>query len=363
MASAPQPSRGYGRPEPGPRPAGRLWTRSRPVLGVAEDMDRHVTSARTLLVLVVSLLVVVTGTAAVVEHRTEADRADGTTATQFGAAFQRESRETYDQALARVDETLDLELVRVFYGESPEPWPGKALGRDVVVSFKLDPAEVLAGEHDAQMRRWFATAPRNIDVNWVYWHEPEDDIESSAFTAEEFTGAFARLDAIADEASNPRLVSTLVLMSWTTNPASGRDWRDYFPPDEAVDVFAWDVYNRSADEGVYSDPADLLDAPRLAAASVGKPFAVAELGSTLVDGDDGTGRAAWLLDMGEYLLEHDTVFVSYFDFSWNSGADDYRLRDAPSVQAWRELSGTPLEDGERNAGKRPALLSPTRPDS
>lgn len=258
--------------------------------------------------------------------------------TRFGAAFQVRRGEGYANALARTDQSLGrLDVVRVFYPGAPAPWPGKAPGRNVVVSFKLDPRAVVTSEFDEQMRTWFRTAPRDLDVNWVYWHEPEDDIEAGRFTAEEFRAAFAHLARLAREANNPRLKSTLVLMSYTTRAASGRNWRDYYPGDDVIDVFAWDVYNRPGRDGeAYSSPAELMDAPRKISESVGKPFAVAELGSVLAPGDDGTGRATWLRTVGEYVKEHNADFLIYFDLSWNGGADDYRLRDAPSRQAWAE---------------------------
>lgn len=258
--------------------------------------------------------------------------------TLYGASFQARSGETYRNALARTDKTLGrLDLVRVFYPRAPARWPGKAPGRNVVVSFKLPPRQVVAGRFDASMRAWFAAAPKNRDVYWAYWHEPENDIEAGSFSAAEFTAAFEHLDQLAKEAGNPRLRSTLILQSYSTRPASGRNWRDYVPDPGSVDVLAWDVYNR--DTSQYSSPADLLDAPVQAAESLGRPFAVAELGSALVAGDNGSGRAAWLRSVASYLKQHDAVFAAYFDFIWNGGADDYRLKDKASVQAWKDISG------------------------
>ncbi len=269
-------------------------------------------------------------------------RPGGADRTHFGAAFQVARGEAYDEALARTDRSLGpLEVVRVFYPGPPEPWPGKAPRRNVVVSFKLEPVDVLAGKFDAEMRTWFETAPRDLDVFWVYFHEPENDIEEGSFTAEEFRAAFARLDGLADTARNPRLRSTLVLQSYTTRPESGRDWREFYPGSDVIDVFAWDVYNRPRRTGGYGAPEELLGEPRRIAESVGKPFAVAELGSVLVPGDDGSGRAVWLRSIGEYLIATRAPFVTYFDFSWNGGADDYRLRDPQSQQVWAAFAANP----------------------
>lgn len=255
----------------------------------------------------------------------------------YGASFQRETGEDYAAALARTDDDLGLDLVRVYYDGAPEPWPGRAPDRSVVVSFKIPPREVLSGSRDAEMRAWFAAAPTDREVYWVYWHEPEDEVDDGLFTASQYRRAFAHLDGLADEADNPRLRSTAVLQSYTTREASGRDWRDFAPEPGTVDVLAWDVYNRAAVDGAYTSPAELLDDARRASESIGSGFAIAEVGSAVAEGDDGTGRSAWLRALGDYAAEHDAQFVAYFDFSWNGGRDDYRLRDAPSVQAWREL--------------------------
>lgn len=260
----------------------------------------------------------------------------------WGASFQRAPGESYAEALDRTDQALgELDVVRVFYPGAPDPWPGKVPGRDVVVSFKLSPAEVLAGDHDERMRAWFSSAPRDTATYWVYWHEPEDQIERGRFTADQFRRAFARLDALADEAQNPRLRSTLVLMSWTLQHESGRDWRDYYPGKDVVDVFAWDVYDRGKGRcRGYCTPVQLFDGPRRVSESVGDRFAVAELGVVRAPDDDGSRRAAWITESTHYLRQHRAEFVAWFNFVWE-GDQDFRLVDPPSRRAWR--AGTSVD--------------------
>lgn len=258
--------------------------------------------------------------------------------TVFGASFQRQRGERYPVALGRVEAALDLRLVRVFYPGLPDPWPGKAPGRDVVVSFKIDPAEVLDGVHDDYMREWFREAPTDQSVHWVYWHEPENDTEDGSFEPEEFRDAYAHVAALADEVGRDDLRATVVLMSYSLDPDSGREWQDWFPPAESVDVLAWDVYNRGRGETFYAEPAELFGPLREASESVGKPYAVAEFASPLAPGDDGEERARWITASGCYLAATDAEFAAWFDFVWNDGADDYRLADAPSLTAWRGLN-------------------------
>ncbi len=242
-----------------------------------------------------------------------------------------------------------MEVVRVFYPGLPEPWPGVAPDHDVVVSFKIDPSEVLSGLHDATMTEWFRSAPTDRRVYWVYWHEPENDSEAGLFEPEDFRLAFAHLAALAQGAGNANLRSTVVLMSYSLAPESRRDWSRWFPPSDSVDVLAWDVYNGGSGSTFYPPPEELLGPLEEAAASVGKPFAVAELGSRKAPADRGPARARWITSMGCYLVETDALFVTWFDFLWNDGKDDYRLRDRPSQAAWRDLAG--LETGDPRCGE------------
>ncbi|ROT29264.1 DNRLRE domain-containing protein [Micromonospora sp. HM5-17] len=260
--------------------------------------------------------------------------------TRCGASFARENGETWAAALAREDSLFNgLDAVRFFHGGLPPAWPGPldVGNRPLVVSFKGNARDYAAGTHDAQLRQWFASAPRDRDIYWVYYHEPEDNIRDGEFTAAEYRAAWRRLAGLADEAGNPRLHATMVLMQWTLVPASGRNWRDYYPGDGVLDVLAWDVYNydSTAAKGEYLTPASLLDPVVAANTSVGLPFGVAELGSHIAAGDDGTRRAAWIRAMNDYLVTHGSLWNLWFDHAWSTG--DYRLRDPAGLAAWREF--------------------------
>lgn len=261
--------------------------------------------------------------------------------TLCGASFARENGETWQQALAREDARYGgLEAVRTFYGGLPPAWPGQVDTGDrvQVVSFKAAPRDVLAGLHDTHLRNWFATAPRGKDVYWVFYHEPEDNIAANEFTAADYRAAYAWLAQLAAEAQNPRLHATMVLMEWTLNPASGRDWHNYYPGTGVLDVLAWDVYNYTprAQDGIYVPPAQLLDRIVAVNRSVGLPFGIAEMGSHLATGDStGVRRAQWIRDMNTYLQAQGSLWNLWFDLDWSNG--DYRLLDAPSRDVWTAL--------------------------
>lgn len=253
-----------------------------------------------------------------------------------GAAFQRQAGEDYTTALNRTEaEFGGLDVVRVFYDSEPDPWPGRAPGRDVIVSFKLPPTEVADGSHDEQMQAWFCTAPTDQRVFWSLWHEPEKKVAQGQFTAAEYRSAFEHLDTIADRCDNPNLIATPIFMTWTLHGDHDRDWRDYMPSADHVDVIGWDVYNDARKSGKYTAPDALLTEAFTISRSMGKPVGIAELGSSKAAHDrSGAERAAWISEMLATMRSHDAVFVAYFDFDWDQSRD-YRLQDEASLTAWR----------------------------
>jgi len=260
-----------------------------------------------------------------------------------GANVEVQSGETWEEANARADAAYGpLAMHRVFYPELPPPWPGSRAagdGRPVVVSFKANPRDVLAGRHDEALAEWFRTAPRNQEIYWVYYHEPEDNIENGEFTAEDYRAAWRRLAQLAAQSDHSRLYATLVLMCWTLESGSGRDWRDYYPGGDVIAVLGWDCYNSGGQRGgYYIEPAERFENAIAVSREAGKPWGVAELGSELIEGDEsGEGRAAWLRKIGDYLSSHSypPLWVAYFD---STVAGDYRLRDRPSQQAWQQFA-------------------------
>jgi hypothetical protein len=205
--------------------------------------------------------------------------------------------------------------------------------RPVVVSFKALPQTILSGADDAVLQHWFDTAPTNVPIYWSYWHEPEDNIAAGQFTAEEYRAAWVHIAALAANAHNPELHATLILMAWTADPHSGRNWQDYYPGSTVIDTMGWDAYNTGWSNGSYNSPAEVYGNAIAVSKQLGKPFGFAETGSHLVPGDDGTGRAAWLRNTAAYLEAQGASWVCYFD---STVGGDFRLLDAPSQTAWRD---------------------------
>nr|MDQ3577621.1 hypothetical protein [Actinomycetota bacterium] len=124
---------------------------------------------------------------------------------------------------------------------------------------------------------------------------------------------------------------TLILMCWTVDPNSGRNWRDYYPGNRTIDVMAFDCYSTFTPDGTYRSPRDQIGPAYRLTQRLGKSFAIAELGTVLVQGDDGTGRARWLHRCARWLRHHDARFVSYWD------TNNIALTDRPSRRAWRHI--------------------------
>ncbi|MFB9902651.1 hypothetical protein [Allokutzneria oryzae] len=252
----------------------------------------------------------------------------------FGASLWPVDGETKEQALARSDSTYGrLPVLRSFHPGLPQAWekdPYARAGRDMVVSFKEKPLEILSGKHDKFFSDWFAAAPKDRTTWWSYFHEPEDNIERGEFTAADYRAAFTHLDGLADKVGNPRLRTTLILMDWSLDPRSKRDWRDYYPGKDVVDVQAWDMYD-FLENGKYlsMEEYERRKPTRAVTAAEGNEYAIAEFGGAIPE-----GRPQWLADVAAWARANDAVFVTYFD---SVVKGDWRLKDKPSQDAWRAV--------------------------
>jgi hypothetical protein len=272
--------------------------------------------------------------------RTTADPAPfspGSRRTLPGATISLENGENFNQALARADRTFGpLRMVRVFYPGLPPAWNGSrsdAVDRTVVVSFKAHPREINSGRHDARLAAWFASIPRQHDVYWAYYHEPENDVESGAFRPNDFKTAWRRVANLANRAGNPRLINTVILMCFTVIPSSRRDFNAYYPGSDLVETLGWDCYNHATKTNKYNEPANVYARAISKSRQLGKPWGIAETGSTRIRGDSGAGRAAWLRSVRTYLDKQRPLWVTYYNANRPGG--DFRLTDGPSMQAWK----------------------------
>ncbi len=253
----------------------------------------------------------------------------------FGGTIYRKDGESLADGYDRVMRKYDgLDAIRMFFPGLPSSWDrirSNVHKTPVVVSFKAGLGDIVSGKHDALFRRWFKDAPTTRPTYWSLWHEPEDD----GVNAAQYRKAWRHLKQLSREAHNPRLKSTLILMCWTLDSKSGRNWRTWYPGNRAIHTLAFDCYNAGRKNGVYKDPADILRPVVRVARRTGNKWGVAEFGSTVVTSDGGqAGRARWLRQYGRYVRRHGGQFATYFD---SYVGYDYRLHDDRSSNAWRNV--------------------------
>ncbi|HVQ89081.1 MAG TPA: hypothetical protein VMT88_12965 [Actinomycetes bacterium] len=256
--------------------------------------------------------------------------------TRYGASVDNGSRD-WTKALHRADHRYGrLDAVRFFDPYSPSSWSGRLgdTNRPLVYSFSAKPSAILNGNYDRQLTRWFKAAPKRWPIWWTYRHEPEDNIEHGEFAASRYRQAWRHVNHLANKAHNPKLHPTLILMCWTLSPNSGRHFKDYYPGN-FIQVLGFDCYNSSSSVTRYKPPSQIFYRAVAKAHALHKRLGVAEFGSRIVPGDDGSRRAMWLADMARYLGRHNAAFATYWDARIPAG--NFKLHDLPSRKAWHAV--------------------------
>lgn len=218
--------------------------------------------------------------------------------------------------------TTTLDAKRSVYGPSgivrrfSSDLPSAALlpedGTPVALSYKIpDPVAL-----EATLK---AARDRGISGFWTWHHEPEDNFTTAAQRAE-FRETWLRLlDAVETHVPDATLEPMVILMAWTLNPKSGRDWHEFDPREDLP--IGFDLYNPSNVPFVLEW-----------AEQTGRGFAIPEIGALGTDAQ----RYARLEAMVPSILSGDPLFVTYFD-STNGG--DYPLNGYPLAAAkWREFA-------------------------
>jgi hypothetical protein len=93
---------------------------------------------------------------------------------------------------------------------------------------------------------FFDTVPEDVKAMYhlvtTWYHEPEDN-ETSSSQKDAYRKAWAN-----DHGPMIRdhdMVPALVLMRYTLQSGSGRNWRDWYPGDGVVDITGWDCYRKN----------------------------------------------------------------------------------------------------------------------
>lgn len=278
--------------------------------------------------------------------------------TLFGASFNPQTNAYYDELIGLFG---GMGVRRSFDGgKGVDPFLKTYQAQDIArgaasaYSFKYTPSEVIAGQHDAALRRFFQGIKDNHPVYWTYWHEPDDELyKDKKFTPADYRAAWKHIRRIADsvKASRPNLeiYATLIIMEYSMRPdiAKSRPLlgpNGMYPGDDVIDVFGVDVYNTNATKGEIVAPANKYEKVIRFAREHGKPWAIGEIGSCDVKGKPG-GRAKFLKDSIEYWIAQDypPVYAAYFNHDW-ADVCDYRMDDDPAaLRVWRDAVMNGLE--------------------
>lgn len=226
-----------------------------------------------------------------------------------------------------------MPVIRVYYPGLPgaNAWTSglpAANKSAVVVSFKALPSAILSGRDDAVLRHFFDMAPRGHPIWYTYFHEPEDNIAAGQFTAAAYRAAWAHVAAIAAQAHNPYLRSTLILMAWDLKRASHRNWRNYLPGGHIISTLGWDAYTGGGGPSV--SPSRFMGPAIAASKQAGLPYGFAEFGLPSVG-----GRPGWLTQVGNYLMRSGAVFGTLFDTA--AVHPSFLMTDSSSISVWRRF--------------------------
>lgn len=267
---------------------------------------------------------------------------DGKTSILWGSSFGVLKNETHADAYKRVKAAFGKHQIARIYCTADPIWPSYIpIETSAQISFKIAPNEVLSGSKDQVLTNFFTSLATSNKIYWTYYHEPEDEIKEGAFTAESFRNAFDYIIALQKKLNKPNLVPTLCLMSYTLDPVSKRNWKDYLPT--KVALISWDGYYK---DSMGDDVNLIFDDVRQVMAQQNLPWAVAETGvnkmikqGQLNEAFDFLQRKHWLELLSKDLSTKFPlpVFVLYFDSSPSHDAiySDWRISDDPTmIAAW-----------------------------
>jgi hypothetical protein len=170
-------------------------------------------------------------------------------------------------------------------------------------------------------------------TEWLtYNHEPEGDLDPAEYRRR--WGVLAGV--VHAHPARPRVTLVPIqTLQWTDNPSKGAgDWSIWWAG--VGDAVGWDCYADSWRDA-YPAVGQFLATPLLAAAAIGLPLVVPELGAIRMPSDKtGDGRANWIRTVASALKVHGAAAVSWWDAT-GTGGRDFRLDDSPSYNAWRDV--------------------------
>lgn len=171
--------------------------------------------------------------------------------------------------------------------------------------------------------------------------------QSRKVRAEHFARVSAYHQVIAGHPKRPLITHIPIqTLQWTMGRTTAGaikgdgDWRTWWAG--VGDGFGIDAYVDSWATG-YPDPGKWLAPMFDMADGTGRRLWLPELGSVLLGGDAGAGRAAWIRDVVALLRERGAAGAAWWCAIGKPGKGgevrDFHLSDQPSADAWREAIG------------------------
>ena len=270
-------------------------------------------------------------------------RADGPSLELFRQAAE-------DLGPLTVRRSFDPRLPSSFAGSSAAA--DADLGVHSFVSWKPphgDHRGAASGDYDDEIRAWAASVPRT-GVFATAFHEPENDM-----TGPEFVALQRHLYRVVKEA-NPTIRWGPVYMAYWWDPAQPGHWieqpEDWWPGSDHADFVALDWYGR--------DPAPMTESGSFTtwyrfAGSFGLPLFITEYGQYVRMPDEPSdpareqARALAIRQDAEWIARHPRITMWLY---WQGGSHegDWRMLDAASQQAWRDVAASGCDGDPTRAG-------------
>lgn len=224
--------------------------------------------------------------------------------------------------------TIDVE--RIYYQQDSPPFAlvdkATAAGHQSAFSFKPSAAsyaEVSGGARDSYIRTVGTALGAVVGLGGVF-HEAENPSKSGMGTSTQFRTAWEHAHAILKPLT-PKMRWGPILMSWTFNPSSGRNPRDWIP--NGIDFLGVDGYS---DVGKYLDPAALFGRVADLAETLDVPWGIFECNAPNTE----PRKAEWITATAKVAKDRGAICLISYDKVF--GTIDYRSAANPSwMSAWK----------------------------
>jgi hypothetical protein len=215
-------------------------------------------------------------------------------------------------------------------------------GRSSANEHRYRLSTVASGRYDASLKSLVAQLKRvrrgailrpmpEMNTPWYPWSGTVNGNSGA-----EYVKAWKRVRAAVRQAPGGRAVKLLWAPYAQSIPdTAANQFSAYFPGRSEVDLVGASGYNFGAEDSLaWSEPGDIFGAPyQTIEALAGKPFWLAETGSTAIGGD----KAGWILTLATL---HATAMPKLAGIVWYDVEDplgDFRLIGAPVTSAFRTL--------------------------